>query len=328
MYKIGLILLLTVVCNRISAQVSVSGKIRSFQNVALSLTDMDGNMVYKNELENSKPFSSGELTVTPDFYKLMIDGLEYLLWLDNKEISIKGLVDSKTLSNSFLQIGGDGINDSLTLAEKEMKAERPNWSIERIKTKYSPVVLAGIVYKNIGFFNNKEEDLRFVHAGLAQYRPNTKIAEFFNEKVKRVEGFREGAILPIFSLPDRNGKMYSGTDFKGKLVLIDFWASWCGPCRTEMKSLHKIYDELKGDDIVFLSISIDEHRDKWLQAMEADGMPWLGLWNDKANTKLDLNNLFGFQQIPFIILVDKSGKIVARNLRGEQVRSEILKHRK
>lgn len=328
MYKIGLILLLTIVSGRISAQVSVSGKVRSFQVLKVSLTDLDGKIVYEANVENSKPFSSGALNVTPDFYKLRIDGLEYLLWLDNKPISVKGLVDSKTLTNSFLEVNSGAVNDSLVMAEKEMKAERPSWSIEQIKGKYSPVVLAGIVYKNAEFFNNKEGDLKFVEKGLNRYRANSKIAKWYSEKVRRVEGFAVGANLPEFRLPNKDGKMFSGADFEGKLLLIDFWASWCGPCRTEMKSLHKIYDEIKGDDLVFMSISIDEHRDKWLQAMESDGMPWLGLWNDKANTKLDLNNLFGFQQIPFIILVDKSGKIVARNLRGEQVRSEILKYRK
>lgn len=328
MYKIGLILLLTILSNRISAQVSVSGKIRSFQVLKVSLTDLDGKVVYEDEVENSKPFSSKILNITPDFYKLRVDGLEYLLWLDNKAISIKGLVDSKTLTNSYLEIGGDAVNDSLVMAETEMKAERPSWSIEQIKEKYSPIVLAGIVYKNVDFFNNKDDDLRFVSEGLMNTAPNSKIANWYIEKVKRVEGFAIGSTLPVFELPDKDGKMYAGTDFRGKMLLIDFWASWCGPCRTEMKNLHKIYDELKGDNLAFLSISIDEHQDKWLQAMEADGMPWLGLWNEKATTKLDLNDLFGFQQIPFIILVDESGKIVARNLRGEQVRSEILKYRK
>ena len=176
MYKIGLILLLTILSNRISAQVSVSGKIRSFQVLKVSLTDLDGKVVYEDEVENSKPFSSKILNITPDFYKLRVDGLDYLLWLDNKAISIKGLVDSKTLTNSYLEIGGDAVNDSLVMAETEMKAERPSWSIEQIKEKYSPIVLAGIVYKNVDFFNNKDDDLRFVSEGLMNTAPNSKIA--------------------------------------------------------------------------------------------------------------------------------------------------------
>lgn len=328
MYKIGLFLLLTIVSNKISAQVSVSGKVRSFKILDVSLLDLDGKVVYQGAVENNKPFSTGTLKISPDFYKLRIDGLEYLLWMDTKPMTVKGLVDSKTLSNSYVEFGGYAVNDSLNMAEKDMKAEKPSWSIEKIKTKYSPVVLAGIVYKNLEFFKNKESDLKFVAQGILQQAPNSKIADWFRNSVKRVDSFAVGADLPAFTLPDKNGKIYSGSDFRGKLLLIDFWASWCGPCRVEMKSLHKIYEEIKGDDLVFMSISIDEHKDKWLKAMEDDGMPWLSIWNDKENTKIDLNTLFGFQQIPFIILVDQSGKIVAKNLRGEDVRTAILKHRK
>lgn len=322
-----LVLLLAFVSNRISAQFTLSGKLRSFNTVNISLTDLEGKIIYQNDTESSKSFGSGDLTIVPDYYQLKIGGIDYLLWLENKPMVIKGFVDTKTLANSTVQITGDVLSDSLAMAEKEFKAGSRGWNLEGIKGKYSSLVLAGIIFRNITFFNNKVEDLKFVYKGLLKSHPNTKITTWLSSKVKRVDGFVEGASLPEFRLPDKNGKLYTGADFKGKLLLIDFWASWCGPCRVEMKSLHKIYEELKGDDIVFISISTDEHRDKWLEAMKADAMPWLGLWNDKENTKLDLWNMFGFQQIPFIILVNKDGKIVARHLRGEQVKNEILKYR-
>lgn len=327
MNKIWFILLLTLVGNRVSAQVSVSGKIRSFHNVGISLTDLEGKIRHQNDVESSKPFDSGTLPLTPDYYQLKVGNIQYLLWLEHKPVVIKGFVDDKNPGNSTVQITGNLLTDSSAMAEKEFKAAKGGWNLNAIKDKYSALILAGVIFRNIEFFSNKEEDLKFVQKGLLKSHPGTKIAEWLTSRVKRVDGFTKGATLPGFRLPDKNGKLYSGADFKGKLLLIDFWASWCGPCRAEMKSLHKIYEELKGDDLVFISISTDENRDKWLQAMTADAMPWLGLWNDKENTKLDLANMFGFQQIPFIILVNKEGKIVARHLRGEQVRNEILKYR-
>ena len=155
---------------------------------------------------------------------------------------------------------------------------------------------------------------------------------WLNQKVDSLAKFAVGAEAYNFTYVDPEGKEVSLSDFRGKFVLVDFWASWCGPCRQEMKSLLPIYNELKGNDLVFISISLDKREKDWRQMLEVENLPWVMLWNKEGFTIGDAPNMiqkaYGFYSIPFIVLIDKEGRILARGLRGEKVKEEILKVRR
>jgi peroxiredoxin len=138
-----------------------------------------------------------------------------------------------------------------------------------------------------------------------------------------------GSMAPNFSQPDQDGKMIQLADFKGKFVLLDFWASWCAPCRAENPNLKKAYINFKPKGLEVFAVSIDENngREAWLKAIKDDDLPWVHAadlkgWRNEAAV------LYGVRGVPQNYLIDPSGKIVAINLKEEnlhKVLAELVK---
>lgn len=127
-----------------------------------------------------------------------------------------------------------------------------------------------------------------------------------------------GTTAADFTQPDANGHAVSLSSFKGKYVLVDFWASWCGPCRAESPNLVKAYEKYNGKGFQIFSVSLDESKDKWLKAVNDDHYTWTQAgdmkgWNNVAARQ------FGVQGIPFNMLIDPNGVVIARNLRGDEL---------
>lgn len=137
-----------------------------------------------------------------------------------------------------------------------------------------------------------------------------------------------GSVAPEFTQNDANGKPVSLSSFKGKYVLIDFWASWCGPCRQENPNVVKAYNKYKNKKFTILGVSLDkpDARNSWLAAIKNDGLVWtqvsdLNFWNN------EVARLYHISAIPANFLLDPEGKIIARDLRGadlDKKLSEIL----
>lgn len=133
-----------------------------------------------------------------------------------------------------------------------------------------------------------------------------------------------------FTLLDQEGKMVALSDFKGKLVLLDFWASWCGPCRQENPNIVEAYTKYKnekftnGKGFVVLSVSLDRAEEPWKSAILKDNLKWSGhVWDKKG----EVTNKYGVRSIPHSFLIDGDGKIVAQGdaIRGIGLHIQIEK---
>ena len=177
-----------------------------------------------------------------------------------------------------------------------------------------------------------EKDAALIESTLRKVEecnPGTTLPAEFRERARvkkeREERMKVGRPAPDFSLPDAEGKMHSLAEFKGKVLVIDFWASWCGPCRAEIPHLKEYCEEFmrEGKDVAFLSISMDAKEDAWLKAVKEEGMPWLQLRDTKPDG-VSMGDLYQFRGIPFILVIDKDGKIYRKGLRGTAVRQAVL----
>ena len=138
----------------------------------------------------------------------------------------------------------------------------------------------------------------------------------------RLADFKVGSDMPDFKLPDKDGKDFVFSTLRGKYVLVDFWASWCGPCMREMPNVVKLYKECKGKNFEIVGISLDQKRDAWLNAVEKNKMKWIQVSDLKSWETLPVK-LCNISAVPYTVLVDPEGKVIALDLRGEELIKKV-----
>lgn len=131
-----------------------------------------------------------------------------------------------------------------------------------------------------------------------------------------------GKQAPIFTQQNEVGKAISLADFKGKVVLVEFWASWCGPCRSENPNLVKQYKTYNDKGFEIISVSLDEVKESWLKAIEQDQLEWTHV-SDLKGWNNEVGRLYGVRAVPASFLVDADGKIIANGLRGEPLNEKL-----
>ncbi len=180
---------------------------------------------------------------------------------------------------------------------------------------------------------------RSMSKGLKEKHPsNSHTAAFVKElaklevtveqKRKQLEFERAtaiGAVAPEIKLNNPEGETIALSSLKGKYVLIDFWASWCRPCRAENPNVVKSYNKYKDKGFTVFSVSLDSNKDRWKKAVEQDKLAWPYHVSDLKGWRTEVIDSYRFSSIPFTVLIDKEGKIIAKNLRGHALENRLAR---
>lgn len=142
------------------------------------------------------------------------------------------------------------------------------------------------------------------------------------QRIEKARSFMVGGTAPDFTQNSPEGEPIKLSNFRGKVVLVDFWASWCGPCRKENPNVVRLYNKYKEKGFEILGVSLDRDKARWLQAIEKDKLEWAQV-SDLKGWKNEVARSYGVTSIPHTILLDAEGKILARNLRGQNLEQKL-----
>jgi thiol-disulfide isomerase/thioredoxin len=142
------------------------------------------------------------------------------------------------------------------------------------------------------------------------------------EKIEAAKRRQVGIKAADFTQNDLNGKPFTLSSLRGKYVLVDFWASWCAPCRAENPNLIKAYAQLKDKNFEVVGVSLDDHKGPWEYAVKKDSLPWIHVC-DLKGWKNGVALMYGITSVPQNLLIDPQGVIIAKNLRGEDLTEKL-----
>lgn len=362
MKQILALLLLVLLSHSITAQINVkvSGMIFNAKAKTVSIAKLKGNSVKNHitaKLDDDGNFTLQGTVPKMDYYVLRI-GTEdiHLILRENSDIKVYGdganlknfvnILDSDESSNmhQFYQLleAWKVSSDSATALIKSdsARAEQVNRDMSYMYQRFQGNTKSFIarnanspaLYPAMQVIDAKADFPTYEAVANQLFRvfdQSDEIQQLHKEyDAIKAQMYANDKLAPGKPAPDFEEMMPDSTmmklsDLQGKVVLLDFWASWCGPCRRENPNVVSLYEKYKDKGFTVMSVSLDKDRGPWLQAIEKDHLSWpyhvsdLKYWSSKAA------KLYGVSGIPFTVLIDRNGKIIGTKLRGEELAKEL-----
>jgi len=211
--------------------------------------------------------------------------------------------------------------DSLFSLHDKLDGEKKSIIAAFSKEHPGSAVSAWAISSFYGFDPSLEELLPAFNS-LTKKNQQSLYGKQVTEIINAVKKTTVGKIAADFTATDLNGKPVSLSSYRGKFVLVDFWASWCGPCRAENPNVVNTYNKFYSSQFDILGVSLDANKLAWMKAVKNDGLEWTQL-SDLQAWDSKIVKLYGLKGIPFNLLLDKKGKIIARNLRGTALEKKL-----
>ncbi|MDX9883015.1 MAG: TlpA disulfide reductase family protein [Prolixibacteraceae bacterium] len=262
----------------------------------------------KDSLQNTKVTGSK----TNDLFNVYIAEIERL----NKEYA--------GLREQYNQAMMKGDMESANKAKIDVEAMMENMNVfaRNFVLEHRNSMVAPFIYLS-QFINEASSEELDTITGIF---PAEFAESVYVEEINRIAGLKKktaiGSPAPDFTMNDPEGKPVSLSSFRGKYLLIDFWASWCAPCRQENPNVVRMYNKFKDKGFDILGVSLDRDKESWLKGVTDDQLSWTHV-SDLQYWQNEVAVLYGVQSIPHTILLDKDGKIIAKNLRGADLEAKL-----
>jgi peroxiredoxin len=224
------------------------------------------------------------------------------------------------LGTLFYATDNQAVKDSLLNIAREMDKERKEKANEIVKANPDAYASAYYLYREnqTAGYEQLQEQL----ALLGEKGKASKYGKIIADRAASLAAVAIGQVAPDFSIATPEGETISLHGIQAKLKLIDFWASWCGPCRGENPNVVKAYAEYHPKGLEIIGVSLDDNREKWLEAIEKDQLTWKH-GSDLKGWQAAPAKLYGVNSIPHTVLLDENNKIIAKNLRGEALKQKL-----
>lgn len=300
------------------SNVEITGTVKGLNSGKVYLQKFDNKMFFTLDSAELKDgtFKFNKTLKLPELYGLTVDKEESPLYVFLE----KGKVDVSLDPEGYyrnLVVTGSASNDLFTSYKKQKEVKIGAF----IKENPSSLVAAYVLYRDFSYRLSPEEirqNLQLLDPKLS----NTPYVVVLKDLVNVLTSVGIGNKAPDFEGLTPEGKSIKLSDHFGKYLLLDFWASWCGPCRRENPNLVKAYQKYHDKGFEIFAVSLDKNKEAWLKGIKDDNLSWthvsdLAFWNSAAA------KLYGVRAIPANVLIDPNGVIVGRNLRGEDLDKKL-----
>ena len=345
-------------CNRKpeKQQGTITGKLSNASAITVYLERFDDKGEYvldSSRTDKEGNFKLKNVAAEKDYYVLRTDpsNLVFLLLEKGDNIIVNG--DAKQLEGSYSVSGSEdselikalkkydshlsdslntiysGLRDTMPDKKDSAGAELQKYYSATMETFAKDFILKhsnSLVALSASKYLDQQKDMQVYEdllASLAKIYPESKYVKDFESMVGDLKKLPVASMAPEIKMNTPEGKSLTLSSFKGKVVLIDFWASWCGPCRKENPHVVEMYRKFKNKNFEIFGVSLDKNLNEWKDAVRKDGIKWpqvsdLKMWDS------EVVKTYLIEAIPYTVLIDKEGKIIAKGLTGTELEQKLI----